>query len=238
MPMTAAALAPIAPRLGHLLRRALGSDQNGEIVAAIHATKRVLGSLGADYHDFVALVESSAETIARLKTENSDLRTRLATVTADLDAGADEDEGALDWKAKRDWLISERWDFLRLHEQKFMRDLGKWRGKRPRSSAIGSMRFTSVSGSRLMHRDPQRQLDDGNGWAQIESAQAVALRSGADAECSSAWEQTRSPHSLILSSVQAQPADPRGTSARHPLFASRLIRRPRVVRETFAGGLR
>jgi len=54
-----AALAVVAPRIGQLIRL-LGSDQDGEVVAAARALSRTLASVGADFHDLANTVERSA----------------------------------------------------------------------------------------------------------------------------------------------------------------------------------
>lgn len=51
-------LAPIAPKLANLLRR-LASNQDGEVVATVHALLRTLNSIGADIHDVAARIEQS-----------------------------------------------------------------------------------------------------------------------------------------------------------------------------------
>jgi hypothetical protein len=50
------ALAPIADKLGKLIRL-LGSDRDGEVVAAAQALQRTLKSAGADLHTLADLVE-------------------------------------------------------------------------------------------------------------------------------------------------------------------------------------
>lgn len=53
------ALAPVAPRLGHLVRL-LGSDKGGEVIATASAIGRTLHSVGADWHDLAEVVERAA----------------------------------------------------------------------------------------------------------------------------------------------------------------------------------
>ena len=53
-------LAAVAPRLGPLIRL-LGSDQNGEVSAAVAGLRRVLASEGLDLHDLAAHIESVAD---------------------------------------------------------------------------------------------------------------------------------------------------------------------------------
>src|SRR5258708_34056675 len=50
------ALAPIADRLGKLIRM-LSSDRDGEVIAATHALRRTLHSAGADIHARAAMIE-------------------------------------------------------------------------------------------------------------------------------------------------------------------------------------
>lgn len=52
--------ASIAPRLGPLIRL-LGSDNNGEVSAAVAGLRRILASEGLDLHDLAAYVEAAAE---------------------------------------------------------------------------------------------------------------------------------------------------------------------------------
>jgi len=54
-----AALAVVAPRIGQLIRL-LGSDQDGEVVAAARALGRTLTSVGADFHTLADSIERSA----------------------------------------------------------------------------------------------------------------------------------------------------------------------------------
>ena len=49
----------VLPRVGQLIRL-LGSDQPGEVVAAVGALRRTLGGVGADLHDLAATVERPA----------------------------------------------------------------------------------------------------------------------------------------------------------------------------------
>jgi hypothetical protein len=54
-----AALAVVAPRIGQLIRL-LGSDQDGEVVAAARALGRLLASVGEDFHTLADTIERSA----------------------------------------------------------------------------------------------------------------------------------------------------------------------------------
>jgi len=54
-----AALAVVAPRIGQLIRL-LGSDQDGEVVAAARALGRTLASVGEDFHSLADTIERSA----------------------------------------------------------------------------------------------------------------------------------------------------------------------------------
>lgn len=56
-----AALAQVAPRLGQFIRM-LGSDRDGEVIAAARALGRALASVGADFHSLADAIERSAET--------------------------------------------------------------------------------------------------------------------------------------------------------------------------------
>ena len=53
---SADALAPIAPRIGQLICL-LGSDRDGEVLAAVAALKRTLAGSGADLHTLAAIIE-------------------------------------------------------------------------------------------------------------------------------------------------------------------------------------
>src|SRR5262245_62963590 len=57
--MTAAALLGIAPTLAKLIRM-LSSNRDGEVVASIHALRRVLASVGLSLHDLADTIELSA----------------------------------------------------------------------------------------------------------------------------------------------------------------------------------
>jgi hypothetical protein len=50
------ALAPIAPRLAKLVAL-LSSDKDGEVLGAVEAMKRLLGTVDADFHDLARVVE-------------------------------------------------------------------------------------------------------------------------------------------------------------------------------------
>ena len=54
-----AALAPVALRLGQLVRL-LGSDKDGEVLAAARALGRTLETVGQDFHALADIVERSA----------------------------------------------------------------------------------------------------------------------------------------------------------------------------------
>jgi hypothetical protein len=96
-----AALAVVAPRLGQLIRL-LGSDRDGEVVAAARALKRTLATAGQDFHDLAVGIE------------------RLA-------AGAQtaRREVAVDWRAIAQWLVEHR-ARLTPKEQIFVRDMTNW----------------------------------------------------------------------------------------------------------------
>lgn len=51
-------------RLAKLIRLIFGSDQDGEIVAAVAAVKRLLASAGLDAHALADIVEHGAKSIA------------------------------------------------------------------------------------------------------------------------------------------------------------------------------
>jgi hypothetical protein len=58
-PRATTALAVVAPRIGQLIRL-LGSDQDGEVVAAARALGRTLTSVGAEFHTLADTIERSA----------------------------------------------------------------------------------------------------------------------------------------------------------------------------------
>jgi hypothetical protein len=53
-------LTTVAPRLSQLIRL-LGSDRDGEVVAAARAIQRTLATVGQDFHDLADVVESAPE---------------------------------------------------------------------------------------------------------------------------------------------------------------------------------
>jgi hypothetical protein len=53
------ALVVVAPRIGQLIRL-LGSDQDGEVVAAARALGRTLASVGEDFHTLADTIERAA----------------------------------------------------------------------------------------------------------------------------------------------------------------------------------
>jgi hypothetical protein len=55
-----AALAVVAPRIGQLIRL-LGSDQDGEVVAAARALGRTLASVNEDFHTLADTIERAIE---------------------------------------------------------------------------------------------------------------------------------------------------------------------------------
>jgi hypothetical protein len=59
-----AALTTIGPRLSQFIRL-LGSDRDGEVVAAARAIQRTLATVGQDFHDLADIVERSIERSAR-----------------------------------------------------------------------------------------------------------------------------------------------------------------------------
>jgi hypothetical protein len=67
-------LAVVAPRVGQLIRL-LGSDRDGEVVAAARALKRTLATAGRDFHDLAACVESPAAAQTARRANANDWRT-------------------------------------------------------------------------------------------------------------------------------------------------------------------
>ncbi len=73
------ALASIAPRIGQLIRM-LGSDRDGEVLAATRALGRVLKSVGQDFHALAETVETSAHAVPAphaAPTQGNDLNWRV-----------------------------------------------------------------------------------------------------------------------------------------------------------------
>ena len=52
-------LAPVAEKIGKILPR-LASNDAGEVVASVEAVRRLLHSVGADWHDFTRAFEQGA----------------------------------------------------------------------------------------------------------------------------------------------------------------------------------
>jgi hypothetical protein len=95
-----AALAPVAARVGQLIRL-LDSDKDGEVVAAARALGRTLKSVGEDFHSLSASIE----------------RTFVVQRTC------------LDWIATVEWLLSHRAAYLNDRELWFVRDMQDRRGE-------------------------------------------------------------------------------------------------------------
>ena len=96
--------ADIAPMIAKLLRL-LASDKPGELVASVHALRRVLGSANLDLHDLANVVEFAARREAP----------QVASATADV----------------REMIkcCHECSDLLSEKELAFVRSMAKWRGE-------------------------------------------------------------------------------------------------------------
>ena len=111
--MTAATLLGIAPTLAKLIRL-LSSDREGEVVASVHAMRRLLASVGLSLHDLADAIE--------LPTNKTDSNTTRF------------DDGDPDWRvmakacARCPHLLSER-------ERSFVSTMTRWRGKPSRKQA-------------------------------------------------------------------------------------------------------
>src|SRR5262249_60090825 len=81
------ALANIAPTISKCLRL-LASDNDGEIIASVHALRRVLTSAKLDLHDLANVIEFSVRHDAR----------RAAATAHDRSSGPQEEPGA-PWQA-------------------------------------------------------------------------------------------------------------------------------------------
>jgi hypothetical protein len=103
-----AALLGIAPTLAKLIRM-LSSDRDGEVVASVHAMRRLLASVGLSLHDLADAIELPAR-------------------------ASQHDDDADDWRvmakacAQCLHLLSER-------EISFVRTMPRWRGKPSRKQA-------------------------------------------------------------------------------------------------------
>jgi hypothetical protein len=95
------ALAIVAPRLGQLIRL-LGSDQDGEVVAAARALRRTLASVDADFHSLAATIERSTPEVSN--------------------------RGQY-WRDMARWLINESGAHLTPKEQAFVCDMATWPGE-------------------------------------------------------------------------------------------------------------
>jgi hypothetical protein len=93
-------LAIVAPRIGQLIRL-LGSNQDGEVVAAARALGRTLASVDADFHNLAATIERSAPAITSHR------------------------EG---WRAVARWILESR-TRLTPKEQTFIHDMTTWSDK-------------------------------------------------------------------------------------------------------------
>jgi hypothetical protein len=99
-----AALASIGPRLGQLVRL-LGSDKDGEALAACRALGRTLASVGQDFHALAATIERPEP---------------AAQVHYECDPRAD---------ASARWLAEHHMHRLTAKEQSFVRDMLAWSGQ-------------------------------------------------------------------------------------------------------------
>ena len=99
--------ADIAPTIAKLLRL-LASDKDGEIVASVHALRRVLGSANLDLHDLASVVEFSAHREAP----------QIASATAD-------DDDAREMIRR----CCECSDLLSTKELAFVCSMARWRGQ-------------------------------------------------------------------------------------------------------------
>jgi len=105
--MTPAVLITIAPTLGKLIRM-LSSDKDGEIVASVHALRRVLAGAGLTLHDLADAIE--------------------------LPAASQHDDGADHWRAMAQTcahcshLLSQR-------ERVFVMTMTRWRGRPSRKQS-------------------------------------------------------------------------------------------------------
>lgn len=89
------ALAEVAPKIARVMRL-LGSDKDGEVVAAVHAIGRTLAGAGLDWH-------ALAGAIGR--------------------AGLEDETRITDWHSAVMWIWRHRMGLLRPREQDFIEDM-------------------------------------------------------------------------------------------------------------------
>ena len=95
--------ATIAPKLGRFVRL-LGSDRDGEVVAAARAIARVLKAAGLDLHDL-----ANAIAAPQLIEDQAEVRPNIK------------------WHELRAFCLAHAC-FLSFRERQFLNDLGRWRG--------------------------------------------------------------------------------------------------------------
>ena len=96
----------IRKRVADLLRRALITDQEGELVASVHALNRVLGAAGLNPHDLAELL------------------------------GLPPDDGQGDWRALVEKLLSEQVARLTAWEFGFLESILRFRKLSPKQAAV------------------------------------------------------------------------------------------------------
>jgi hypothetical protein len=96
------ALSVVAPRIGQLVRM-LGSDQDGEVVAAARAIGRTLKSAGEDFHSLAATIERSEPEVSSDRAEYC--------------------------RAMARWLIEKSGARFSEKEQAFLHDMTAWPGE-------------------------------------------------------------------------------------------------------------
>jgi hypothetical protein len=102
------AFAQIAPRLGALIRM-LGSDRDGEALAAARAIGRVLKASGQDFHALAETIENAPHAVAP-----------HAAPTRD-------EPDDLNWKAVAKQLLAD--GELSPREREFVTHMTRWRGR-------------------------------------------------------------------------------------------------------------
>ena len=104
MTSVVAALAPVAVRIGQLIRM-LASPQDGEALAAARALGRVLKASGQDFHALADTVENATHAVAPTRDELDDLN----------------------WKAVAKQLIAN--GRLSAREKELVTHMTRWRGR-------------------------------------------------------------------------------------------------------------
>jgi len=126
------ALAPIADKVGKLLRTMLSTDKDGEVVAAAQALRRVVQSAGMDLHTFTRAIEKPDGAISEADLKHiydtgfaDGLRKAEQAQHADNDDFRDIDD---DHREVAQRLLNSSAP-LTAKQREFLRDMTHWRGR-------------------------------------------------------------------------------------------------------------